>query len=66
MRKALLDAVPEGCCVKCYYAKGKPCRCRCGGAFHGLGVNRELPKITNKKENLRSGVKKEIQKMFRR
>lgn len=39
MRKEQIDAVPEGCCIKCYYAKNKPCRCGCGGEFHGLGFD---------------------------
>lgn len=25
------------CCEACWNAKGKRCRCRCGGAFHGIG-----------------------------
>ena len=30
--------IPAGCHPRCYYADPRsPCRCRCGGAFHGHG-----------------------------
>lgn len=47
MRKHLIDAVPKGCCIKCYYARGKPCRCGCGGEHHGQG-NKTVVTINNK------------------
>jgi len=25
------------CCKTCWYAKGKRCKCRCGGKYHGMG-----------------------------
>jgi len=42
MKRELLDAVPEGCCFNCFYAKGIVCNCRCGGEHHGHGTNRQL------------------------
>ena len=41
------DAVsyPKGeCCDACYYAKEERCVCRCGGKYHGLGVNKNKNK----------------------
>lgn len=29
--------IEEFCCKACYYAKKKPCTCRCGGKYHGVG-----------------------------
>ena len=30
--------IPEGCCPQCFYAHpDTPCRCRCGGKYHGHG-----------------------------
>jgi len=32
--------IEEFCCKACYYAKNKPCTCRCGGKYHGKGKTR--------------------------
>ena len=27
----------DKCCKACYHAKGKQCKCKCNGQYHGLG-----------------------------
>jgi len=29
--------IVSGCCKRCWFAKGKKCRCRCGGRNHQKG-----------------------------
>lgn len=31
--------IEELCCEACLYATGEICKCRCGGLYHGEGVN---------------------------
>lgn len=39
------------CCEACWNAKGKRCRCSCGGAFHGIGyANGQRRKRVSRKE----------------
>ena len=27
------------CCERCYFAREKKCKCRCGGLYHGKGLD---------------------------
>lgn len=56
--KPIKPADPEepwkslGCCEACYNAEGERCKCRCGGAFHGLGrVNKHNGDAKQKEED---------------
>ena len=43
--------IEEFCCKACYYAKNKPCTCRCGGKYHGKGKAQiEVQRIDRQEE----------------
>lgn len=37
------------CCESCWYAKGEKCQCRCGGAHHGKGIQKDQEESPLKK-----------------
>lgn len=44
------DGCVGRCDAKCYLAKHPRCRCVCGGANHGVGLNRAIANTTERAE----------------
>lgn len=42
IRKNKDGAITGRCDARCYGAKGKKCKCVCGGALHGKGINEAI------------------------